>query len=219
VLWVVLGAATGLAGRLADAEEKNSNPQRPGHIAWGPAVNGLEAGIGFRFGEEQSCRIGGSMTFYIYLHNMTDQPISLSHIETLFDEFHPTVEDSTGERLLVVGGVTNFGMVGIVSRSLRPRQTIRLGPCWFLVREPVSCGDEETTTPNLFASLRDVLARLREEDDDPIAPPTLYAVKPGTYRVFHSGFPIRRKGQNSDEFSAPTGRVEFEIKAAADARN
>jgi hypothetical protein len=131
------------------------------------------------------------MTFHVYLRNVSDKPISLSHIEPLFDEFLPTVEDGAGRKQRLVPGPMNLGQVSIVSRSLSPGEIIRLAPCWFLVREPGLKG--ETVAPTLLA-------------------------KPGKYQVHHSGFPIRRKGNDSDKYSGPTGRVELEIRGTPEAR-
>jgi hypothetical protein len=175
------------------ADPRGEKPDRTGadEIAWGKAADGLEAGIGFRPGEEHACRVGGSVTFYIYLRNVRDKAVSLSHIEPLFDEFLPTVEDGAGRNLRVVPGPMNLGRVSIVSRSLSPGETIRLAPCWFLVREPGLKGEAVAQT---------------------------LVAKPGKYQVYHSGFPIRQKGEDSDKYTGPTGRVGFEIKGALDAR-
>src|SRR5262249_45894029 len=136
-------------------------------IAWGKAVNGLEAGIGFRPGEEHACGVGGSITLTIYLRNVSDKPITVSHIEPLFAEFLPTVEDAGGQKLRVVPGPMNLGAVNIVSRTLEPKESIRLDSCWFLVREPGVKG--AAVAPTLVA-------------------------KPGKYEVYHGGFPLRRAG-------------------------
>jgi hypothetical protein len=189
---IALVVTSAPAGSFADPRgEKPDRKKGPDEVAWGKAADGLEAGIGFRPGEEHACRVGGSVTFYVYLRNVSDKPVSLSHIEPLFDEFLPTVEDGAGRKLRVVPGPMNLGLVSIVSRSLEPGETIRLAPCWFLVREPGLRG--EAVAPTLVA-------------------------KPGKYQVYHSGFPTRRKGDTSDKYSGPTGRVEFEIKGSPDAK-
>jgi hypothetical protein len=51
----------------------------------------------------------------------------------------------------------------------------------------------------------------------PVLAQTLVA-GPGKYWVYHSGFPIRRKGDDSDKHSGSTGRVELEIEGAPDAK-
>jgi hypothetical protein len=188
---IALVATSTPAASIANPRSGTPALKDPDEIAWGKAADGLQAGIGFRPGEQRACRVGGSVTFYIYLHNVSDKLIALSHIETLFDEFLPTVEDAAGRKLPIAPGPWYSGRVSIVSRSLEPGETIRLAPCWFLVREPGLKG--ATVAPTLVA-------------------------RPGTYQVYHSGFPTRRKEDDSDKFSGPTGRVEFEIKSAPEAK-
>jgi hypothetical protein len=179
------------AVKSAEPRDEKADREGRGKIAWGTATRGLEAGIGSRPGEEPVCRVGGSLTFYIYLRNVSDKEVLLSHIEPLFDEFLPTVADGAGQELRVVPGPMNLGHVSIVNRSLSSGETIRLAPCWFLVRQPGIKG--EAVAPTLVA-------------------------KPGKYQVHHSGFPIRQKGDGSDQYTGPTGQVEFEIKGALDAK-
>src|SRR5690349_15664423 len=89
---VALVATAAPAAPFADPRGEKPGRKGPDEVAWGRAADGLEAGIGFRPGEGHACRVGGSVTFYVYLRNVSDKPVSLSHIEPLFDEFLPTVE-------------------------------------------------------------------------------------------------------------------------------
>jgi hypothetical protein len=183
--------ALALTAAAADAADLRGDRKGSDPIAWGEPVGGLKAGIGFRPGEGHACRVGGTATFAVYLRNVGGKPVSLSHIEPLFDEFLPKVVDRTGEEIRVVPGPMNLGQVPIVSRKLEPGETIRLGYAWFHIRPPGWKG--------------------------PVLAQTLVA-GPGKYWVYHSGFPIRRKGDDSDKHSGSTGRVELEIKGAPDAK-
>jgi hypothetical protein len=186
VLLVVLLAPSGHGTPRPEAEKK-PKLKEPDRVVWGRAVDDLEAGIGFRPGEAQSCQEGGSLTFYICLRNVSDKQVTLSHIEPLFDEFLPTVEDGKGQKRRLVPGPMNLGAGSIVGRTVRPGETIRLGSCWFLVRAPGLKGEAVAQT---------------------------LVAEPGKYTLYHSGFPIRRNGDDSDKYTGPTGRVEFTILAA-----
>jgi hypothetical protein len=175
----------------ADSADVRGDRKEPDPIAWGKAVGGLKAGIGFRPGEQHACRVGETATFAIYLHNAGAKSVSLSHIEPLFDEFLPKVADGTGKEFRVVPGPMNLGEVAIVNRTLEPGQTIRLGYAWFHIRPLGWKG--------------------------PVLAQTL-AAESGKYWVYHSGFPIRRKGDDADKYSGSTGRVELEIKDAPEAK-
>jgi RNA polymerase sigma factor (sigma-70 family) len=103
-------------------------------IAWGEKAHGLQAGIAFRRGDQESYEIGQSVTFVVYLRNVSDKKIDLSHIEPLFDEWLPVVVDAEGRRLAVSHGPIQLGMVPITHRSLEAGQRITLGYPWFRIR-------------------------------------------------------------------------------------
>jgi hypothetical protein len=191
VLLVVVLAGGGLALPPAKSGERKADRKAPGAIAWGKANDGLEAGLALRPGEEHACSVGGSLTFHVYLRNATDKAVPLSHIESLFDEFLPKVEGDDGQEVRLVPGPLNLGQVSLVSRTLDPGETIRVGSCWFLVRAPGIRGEAVAQTL--------------------VAPP-------GKYRAYHGGFPIRRRGGVADKYTGPTGRVEFEVTPAPVAR-
>lgn len=105
-----------------------------GGIAWGEKAHGLQAGIAFRRGDQERYEIGQSVTFVVYLRNVSDKKIDLSHIEPLFDERMPDVEDAPGRHLAVATGPIRLGRVPIVHRSLEAGQRITLGYPWFRIR-------------------------------------------------------------------------------------
>jgi hypothetical protein len=170
--------------RVLDQPAQQGGNETTGPIAWGQAVDGLQAGIGFRPGEGRPWTIGQSANFVIYLRNVGDKPLSLSYIETLFEEFLLAVEDETGARQTVVHGPRNLGLVASIQRTLEPRQTIRVGHAWLTLERPGRKG--VATGPTLVAPA-------------------------GTYRVFHSGFPVRRDGKRMDESQWPTGKHTIRI--------
>jgi hypothetical protein len=163
--------------------------EKPDAIAWGEAVDGLKAGIGFRPGDKHSYQEGQSVTLVVYLRNVSGRRTTVSIIETLFEEWLPLVEDQRGTKQTVVAGPRNLGEVSIVKRTLEAGETIRLGTAWLLIEKPGWKG--------------------------PAAGPTLLA-PPGTYRIRCRDFPLRRDNNRLDEHRWATGPVELRITGAAE---
>ncbi|HEV3385952.1 MAG TPA: RNA polymerase sigma factor [Gemmata sp.] len=168
-------------------DAKPESPPADG-ILWGEAVEGLKAGISFRTGEDHSSRLGGSVTFVVYLRNESKNPISISHNENVFDEFLPSVQDANGKKVTVFPGPIFLGLVSRVDRTLYEGETIRLGTAWFLIKGTSWRGT--------------------------VVSPTLRA-EPGKYRVSCANFPFRRKGKDSDEMLWSTGWVDLTIESEA----
>jgi RNA polymerase sigma factor (sigma-70 family) len=190
------GAVAQQPGAKPDDVKKKGDEEKPmpddkkvktkvkADIEWGKAAEGLQAGIAFRNGEPDVYLSGQSVNLHVFLRNIGDKEISVSHIETLFEEWLPTVADRDGKKYKVVNGPLNLGLVEILTRKLSPGQTIRLGTAWFVLLSPGVKGEATATTL--------------------VAPP-------GKYVVSFSGFPLRRPGKDSDEQKWPTGEVEIEI--------
>jgi RNA polymerase sigma factor (sigma-70 family) len=172
----------------ARAEEPARGAADPGTpVNWGKPADGLQAGIGFRPGDRRTCSAGDSVTLVFYLRNVGPRAIRLSHIETLFAEWMPSVEDADGKRVGVAPGPANLGIVPVVRRSLDPGEQITLGHPWFRVRPPSWRG--------------------------PVECPTLRAA-PGKYRISYAGLPLRLDGAGQDCSAPPTGWLELEVEAA-----
>jgi RNA polymerase sigma factor (sigma-70 family) len=154
-------------------------------IAWGKAEYGLQAGLGFRPGDKHSCRIGDSVTLVVYLRNVSDGAVSLSHIETVFEEWLPRVEDADAKEHRILPGPMNLGQVSQVKRTLEKGETIRLGTAWFRVE--------------------------RHDWRGAVPAPTL-RTRPGKYLIHLKNFPFRRAQKDTDDNSGPTGQVELEVK-------
>jgi RNA polymerase sigma factor (sigma-70 family) len=105
------------APAAAPAREADEEP-----VAWGKAAGGLQAGLGFRPGDRRAAAAGESVSLVFYLRNVGSREVRLSHIETLFAEWMPDVEDGGGRRVRVAPGPASLGIVPIVRRSLGPGQ-------------------------------------------------------------------------------------------------
>jgi RNA polymerase sigma factor (sigma-70 family) len=112
----------------------NDTLEQQDGIAWGKAAHGLQAGIGFRPGDQTTYEVGQSVTFVVYLRNVNDKTIRVSHIEQWFNERPPQVEDTKGRRLAVAIGTIHLGDVPIVHRNLEAGEQITLGYPWFRIQ-------------------------------------------------------------------------------------
>ncbi len=157
-------------------EEKDS-------IAWGEKAHGLQAGIAFRRGDQETYEIGQSVTFVVYLRNVSVKKIDLSHIEPIFDERMPVVVDGNGLRLAVALGPIKLGRVSIVQRSLEAGQRITLGYPWFRIR-PLDWRGE-------------------------VVGPTC-CIEPGRYKIGFIGLPVRLS--DGRDISLGTKQVELNIR-------
>ncbi|HEY7327234.1 MAG TPA: sigma-70 family RNA polymerase sigma factor [Gemmataceae bacterium] len=152
-------------------------------IAWGEKAHGLQAGIALRRGDQETYEVGQSVTFVVYLRNVSDKKIDLSHFETLFDEWMPVVEDSEGRRLAVAPGPIQLGIVPIIHRSLASGQQIMLSHPWFRIR-PLGWRGE-------------------------VIGPTCCA-GPGRYKVGYANLPLRLS--DGKDISLGTKQLELDIR-------
>jgi RNA polymerase sigma factor (sigma-70 family) len=153
------------------------------NIAWGEKAHGLQAGIAFRRGDQEAYEVGQSVTFVVYLRNVSDKKIDLSHIEAEFDGWRPVVEDAEGRRLAVATGPIRLGRVPIVHRNLEAGQLIILGYPWFRIR-PLGWRGQ-------------------------VRGPTCCA-EPGRYKVGYTGLPLRLS--DGKDISLGTKQVELDIR-------
>jgi hypothetical protein len=159
----------------------------PESITWGDARAGLKVGIGYRPGDRHFARPGESVTFVVYLQNVGDKATTVSHTESLFDEFLPTVLDEKGEKQNTLTGPIHLGDVPIIRRSVSPGEVIRLGFPWFVIREPE--WNEEAPGPTLLA-------------------------RPGKYRVRYEALGLRLNENDHDDAPWSTGPgVELEVRS------
>lgn len=160
------------------------------YIAWGEKAHGLQVGIAFRRGDQESYEIGQSVTFVVYLRNVSDKKTDLSHIEPLFDEWMPVVVDAEGRRLAVAHGPIQLGMVPITHRRVEAGGQIALGYPWFRIR-PLGWRGE-------------------------VLGPTCCA-QPGRYKVGFTGLPLRLA--DGKDISLGTKQVELNMRKRGTAKD
>jgi RNA polymerase sigma factor (sigma-70 family) len=170
-----------------DTVLENDKKEQDG-IAWGEKAHGLQAGIAFRRGDQETHEVGQSVTFVVYLRNASDKKIDLSHVETLFEERMPYVADERGLRLVVALGPIPFDRP-LVHRSVKPGQRITLGYPWFCIR-PLDWNGE-------------------------VHGPTLCAL-PGRYKVGYTGLSLRLS--DGKDISLGTKQVDLNLREREDAK-
>lgn len=152
-------------------------------IAWGEAVHGLQAGLAFRRGDQETYEVGQSVTFVVYLRNVSAKKINLSHIEPLFEERMADVRDAEGRRLAVAtDGLIELGEVPLLHRTVEAGQRITLGYPWFRIRRSGFRGE--------------------------VLGPTCYAM-PGRYKVGYTGASLRL--EDGKDIRLGTKQVELVI--------
>lgn len=65
--------------------------------AWGEAINGLQAGLGFKAGEQRAYTHGETATLVLRVRNIGKEAVEFKHIWTYFVENPPTITDADGK--------------------------------------------------------------------------------------------------------------------------
>ncbi len=97
-----------------------------GETAWGTPVDGLQAGLAFEK-VNKPCRMGSSISLFIVVRNVSDQPVQLEYTQPSLNPWAPDIRDHVGRRVPVMPPI--LPRVGRLMRpSLPPGETITLGP-------------------------------------------------------------------------------------------
>ena len=92
--------ATGMVAlEVKTAEKLPEKEERVAFTAWGKEVGGLQAGLGFRPGEQRPYIHGEEAWIVLRLRNNGKTPVEFSHIGAFFVENPPTITDADGKIL------------------------------------------------------------------------------------------------------------------------
>jgi hypothetical protein len=99
VTWLLVGTAGLALG--AEAQKDKAKAAAPTtreahHLAWGEAVGGLQAGIGFDDSDRRTYSIGETVPLVVKLRNVGAQPIAISFPSTGLRHSRPSIEDAEG---------------------------------------------------------------------------------------------------------------------------
>jgi len=155
-------------------------------MAWGEAVNDLQAGVGIGLVGKTGYRIGDTIEFVVKVRNVGKEPRDLSYPSQLFDDHGPVVIDAAGKLLSVKMPPVEFFRRVLEKKTLKPGETIELGTPR-LVLLPAT-GKEQARAPTLAAA-------------------------PGKLKVSYPGL-VRTPADGKDSGTLTTGSLELEIKEA-----
>jgi RNA polymerase sigma factor (sigma-70 family) len=211
-LMIALAAVAGagaLAGRGAPVTPKEEPPkaaeppakqggeraqpkeEKADEVAWGEAVDGIQAGIVFPAEGKISCRVGDKATFAVKVRNASKVPVKVHFYSNVMQETPATIEDAAGEAVRVAMPPQKLYKRRLTSRTLEAGEAFDLGA-------------QELTVAT-------------DGKDGEVEVPTLVA-GPGWYRVSYHGVALARES-GDDRGPLSTGQVWLMVKEkdAADA--
>ena len=104
------------------ASESPKTTQQEPITAWGKEVGGLQAGLGFKAGENRVYRHGETATLVVRVRNVGQNDIKFKYYPTFLSENSPTVLDETGKRVSLRGN-----MLRIVRRDVPKEVNLAVG--------------------------------------------------------------------------------------------
>jgi hypothetical protein len=157
--------------------------EKPAPIAWGPAVDGLQAGLLFGGGRTH-WQIGEDAPLRVHLRNTTRTPLKLVYFKPALLGWVPEVRDPRG-RLAPVESPPLDYPVQRAELSLRPGETVLLGDSRLAFRRPNGPAGEGVLVSTMRA-------------------------EPGRYRV---SFPYRFQGEGEGTWTGAlnTGAVSLTL--------
>jgi hypothetical protein len=88
--------------KRAPKDKDGENPKTDNELlAWGEAVNGLQAGVGLRPADKRSFRAGEKLELVLKVRNLGKERQSFGYYSVFADIHRPIVEDTTGHEVRV----------------------------------------------------------------------------------------------------------------------
>jgi hypothetical protein len=121
MVWVLAGTA-GFAsgGEAPKADAKAPTTRETHHLAWGEAVGGLQAGIGFDDSDRHTYAMGETVPLVVKLRNVGVQPVTISFPSTGLRHTKPAVEDADGGSARVYMPPAVRYRIPVVQQVLKP---------------------------------------------------------------------------------------------------
>lgn len=116
--------------------------------AWGKEFSGLQAGLGFRPGEQRAYTHGETVTLVVRVRNVSKEAVKFQYLKEFFMEKPPTVTGGEGKTIRL-GGVVLFGrLVHIpVDVNLTPGQDMDLHDLKIKLAPAGDSGDVTEVSP------------------------------------------------------------------------
>jgi uncharacterized protein (TIGR03067 family) len=118
-------------------------------VAWGDAVDGLQAGVGYGPGKSRAYALGEAVPLCVLLRNVGDRPLRLDYLDGYVAEHPPAVTDADGRPAALSRFPRFGGMWRRIKRTLAAGETIEVG---FLGLRLEPSGTKDTGEPTLYAT-------------------------------------------------------------------
>ena len=139
-LWILLLVTT--------CSIASADPTVSPAVAWGPARDGLQAGVSVREGK-RTFRAGELLTVQLQVRNTGTQPRPLTYFMGILDDLAPAVEDAAGKKLDVVMPPFELNKRQNADETIKPGQTLEIGAVKLVFRESVE--DDPVNLPTVRA--------------------------------------------------------------------
>lgn len=152
-----LGGSDALAQqKTSPAAEVPMNAQKGGErekekedsTAWGEEVGGLQAGLGFRTGQNPVYRPGDQVQLVVRLRNVGQQQTQYRYPSTYFSVSPPSVRDGKGQWVVLKGAIPSE-KPRLVTRELAPGAEVELGDVTIEIVPEAGAGGEKVGTWSL----------------------------------------------------------------------
>lgn len=104
---------------------QNEKKETETFTAWGKEIGGLQAGLGFRPGEQRAYRPGETVTLVVRIRNVSKETVKFEYLLQYLDEEPPVVTDADG-KAIDQPAISVLGFHGPLQVSLKPGQQIEL---------------------------------------------------------------------------------------------
>jgi RNA polymerase sigma factor (sigma-70 family) len=172
-----------------DSEMVDPQKEKAEEVAWGEAVDGLQAGLVFPAEGRVSCRVGEKAAFRVKVRNVGKGPAKVYYFSNAMRETPAAVEDAAGKAVSVAMPPPSLYKRALTSRTLEAGEAFDLGTQELTVAAEAKAGEVEV--------------------------PTLPA-EPGWYTVSYHGV-ARARDSVKDPGPLSTGRVSLMVKEKASA--
>ena len=174
-----------------DAQQAEPKKEKAEEVAWGDAVDGVQAGLVFPAEGRTSCHVGDKVAFQVKVRNPSKVPVKVHYYSNVMRETPASVEDAAGKAVHAPMPPQKLYKRRLTSRTLEPGEAFDLGT-------------QELTVAT-------------DEKDGEVEVPTLVA-GPGWYRVSYHGV-VQTRDSVKDQGPLATGQVSLMVqeKASADA--
>jgi Ankyrin repeats (3 copies)/Ankyrin repeat len=127
-------------------EAKKSDQEKEGFTAWGKEVGGLQAGLGFRPGENRVYHHGEGVAVVLRVRNVGKEAVEFSHIWAFFAANPPAITGADGKVIQLLPGYRALGRQAPRSANVAPGKEVELYEWSFDLRPQGESGNNGSLT-------------------------------------------------------------------------